>query len=232
MASRWQYQDEPSCRKQPRIKNEKYFEAGIFIRFSNQQSNRSTMFQTSSIMSKTVNQLALSLALCPTLIAFNPAQSKPVICSPNNGSTKVLAKPSPTSPPAKGWGPGNSIGTAWQLVKNKEQTFGQINYIQGKLLSPFSPRAGYSYEQYLAAKGQEVWGILSEWNCQWLMSGYRNHQILWHQRSIQQNWIQRQFRAPARSVRSTWTTEVGMKNIASSNSHRHHMLLGQNHWWV
>ena len=142
------------------------FQLGVFIRLSNQLSNRSTMFQTSSIMSKTVNQLALSLALCPTLIALNPAHSKPVICSPNNGSTKVLAKPSPTSPPAKGWGPGNSIGTAWQLVKNKEQTFGRTHYIQGKLLSPFSPRAGYSYEQYLAAKGQEVWGILSEWNCQ------------------------------------------------------------------
>ena len=117
-------------------------------------------------MSRMVNQLVLSLALSSTLIAFNPAHSKPVICSPNDGSTKVLAKPSPTSPPAKGWGPGNSIGTASQLVKNKEQTFGQIQYIQGKLLPPFSPRGGYSYDQYLAAKGQEVWGILSEWNCQ------------------------------------------------------------------
>ena len=124
------------------------------------------MFQSPNIMHKTINQLVLWLALSPTFIALHPAHSKPVICSPNDGSTKVLAKPSPTSPPAKGWGPGNSIGTAWQLVKNKEQTLGQIQYIQGKLLSPFSPRAGYSYNQYLAAKGQEIWGILSEWNCQ------------------------------------------------------------------
>lgn len=117
-------------------------------------------------MKTSVHQLALWLMISSAVVVISPARSNPVICSPNDASTKVLAEPSPTSPPAKGWGPGNSIGTAWQLVKNKQERLGQVDYIQGKLLPPFSPRGGYSYDQYLAAKGQDVWGILSEWNCQ------------------------------------------------------------------
>ena len=116
-------------------------------------------------MSKSVHQLMLWLACSSVLVATSPAHSKPVICSPNSMSARVLAKPSP-SVPAKGWGPGNSLGTSWQMVKNKEDNVGGVVYIQGKLLSPFSPQAGYSYDQYLAATGQEVWGISSEWSCQ------------------------------------------------------------------
>ena len=108
---------------------------------------------------------ALGLALSSAVAVISPAHGKPVICSPNSMSTKVLAKPSASSP-AKGWGPGNSIGTAWQLVKNKEEKVGGVAYIQGKLLSPFSPKAGYTYADYLAGQGQEVWGILTEWSCQ------------------------------------------------------------------
>ena len=116
-------------------------------------------------MNKPLRHCALWITSLSVVAVISPAHGKPVICSPNSMSTKVLAKPSASSP-AKGWGPGNSIGTAWQLVKNKEEKVGGVAYIQGKLLSPFSPKAGYTYADYLAGQGQEVWGILTEWSCQ------------------------------------------------------------------
>ena len=116
-------------------------------------------------MKPSLHHCVLLLALSSAAAAISPAHSKPVVCLPINISSKVLAKPSPSSP-AKGWGPGNSIGTAWQLVKNKEEKISNVTYIQGKLLSPFSPKAGYTYNEYLASQGQNVWGILSEWSCQ------------------------------------------------------------------
>lgn len=97
---------------------------------------------------------------------LHPVQAGPVkVCSPLAVTARVLRSPSPNDT-AEGWRGADYVGLGWTFVPLKTLRSDTGLYRKGKLLPPYRPSAGQAYDAYLKAKGQTVWVLASEWDCQ------------------------------------------------------------------
>jgi len=92
------------------------------------------------------------------------AKAEITLCQPIDTATRVLSSPSPNDIHPN-WAGGSFIGTSWNLVKYGSKNKDGLQFIKGKLLPPFRQSRGYTYEQYINSRGEVVWGISSEWEC-------------------------------------------------------------------
>ncbi len=112
------------------------------------------------MMLRTINAMALALT---SITMQAPALAIENLCQPLDTTAKILIAPSPDSIHPH-WQGGDQIGLSWTLVKYGQATKEGVQYLKGKLLSPFRP-GRYSLEQYINGQGEIVWVIASEWEC-------------------------------------------------------------------
>ena len=111
-----------------------------------------------------VKIILASLITAGSLIFAADAKAETTLCRPLSTTTRVLnsAAPNDIHP---SWAGASYIGMSWNLVKYGSENKDGIQFIKGKLLSPFRPTAGYTYDQYINGTGEVVWGISREWEC-------------------------------------------------------------------
>ena len=115
-------------------------------------------------MSKLPTNAIMSLVLLTVSYPGEAANAATILCRPLNTTTRILNSPSQNNIHPN-WTGDSYIGMSWNLIKYGTVNKGGVQFIKGKLLPPFRPSSGYTYEQYVNGKGDTVWGISREWEC-------------------------------------------------------------------
>ena len=94
----------------------------------------------------------------------NEAKAEITFCRPESITTRVLNSPAPNDIHPD-WTGNSHIGMGWNLIKYGSTHEDGVQFIKGKLLPPFRGANGYTYKQYINSRGNIVWGISTEWEC-------------------------------------------------------------------